>query len=1009
MEPISPILNVDWLGQVALHQDGVSVQPAKPSRKADVLLAYLAMNTGIIHERSKLMDMLCFNVKDPASDFRGILKRAREMAGENTALFYTIDKANGDSALRFEPKPGLQIDAVEFRKPLGHSRTATTVEDLMHKAALYGGPFMPGYESVDAIGWVVQMQAGLNREFCKLMEHLLSVLREAGRWNDLITWAEHWISRSELPLQAYRDLMLAYKELGDLPNLNATYARYTQALTDLGVTLDEELREEYQKLREALIENLHKREGDARRSPLPKALPKSTTSFVGRAQDLANIARKLDDAECQLVTVLGIGGVGKTRLALRAAQEASDKNGYDAAYVNMGLVKSDEDLATALTDALNFVPYGQEPLLAQVQNYLREKRMLIVFDAFEHAIQEWAAGPADGVQRLDELLNIAPGIKALVTTRERLNLLREHVVPIEGMDYPPAEVLTDLGIAGLGATEDDIKDYGAVKLFMQTAKRVREFSLRDELAGVVRICRHAQGLPLAIDLAAAHVAGMSAADIADAIDASLDMLAARRAFAADEDPRHRSVRATFEYSWGMLPPESQRVYAQLSIFPGSFSLEAAKEVLDAPLRVLSSLVSNTLLRYDFVDRRYDLHDLLRQFGSEKLQQQGNDHLVQRMADYYLSFARRNQKRYDVLELEWGNFLAAIRAAHGTQRWETVMDFADTLTEPWFTRARFGDARQGFGWALESARAAKSEETLAFLLIRYGKVQITLDEYADAEKVLNESLAISRRLGNKTGIADAEYLLAQLAIEQSDLVLAEQWLMECQVTREQIHDIKGIAETLFGLATIHRRQTNYETAELKAQAALDIQLAHADFKGAMKTLGLLAEILSEAGNQDSAESFGKRSLAMCIELNDEREMAQIFHILSYVSRRKKRMIEAEDYAHKSLKLFEQMGDRKTQGHVLLQLSYIYEENRQFEAALAFAENCLGLYRVMHDDWCVVYALLQTGDVQANLEMHALAKQHWEEGRNLAKKLHHPLTEGLDDRLDLLQKSIRTRRS
>ena len=314
------ILKISWLGQVALSLNDVRVQPNRPSRKADVLLAYLALNTNIIHERSKLTDYFCFDVQNPANNFRTILKCARDMIGKNsTRRGYKITKANGEGAVRFEPAAHLFIDVLEFRKPFNHT---PTIETLMQKVALYSGPFMPGYESLDSIGWVEQIRAGLDRQFCDWMKRLLDELFAAERWNDIITWAEHWIAHSDMPRDAYNDLMAAYSELGDLPKLDATYERYKRTLEDIGVTPSEELQRQFDFWHAALVDS-YRKPSESDRDPSKKMLPKLPTpkkpkplrlpftTFIGRKGELDSIAKQLANPECQLLTLVGIGGVGK--------------------------------------------------------------------------------------------------------------------------------------------------------------------------------------------------------------------------------------------------------------------------------------------------------------------------------------------------------------------------------------------------------------------------------------------------------------------------------------------------------------------------------------------------------------------------------------------------------------------------------------------------------------------------------------------------------------------------
>jgi predicted ATPase/DNA-binding SARP family transcriptional activator len=989
------------------------VKVAKPSRKADALLAYLALNPGIIHERSKLMDMFCFKVRDPAGDLRGILKRAREMVGKGiTEQYYTISNVNGDNAVRFAPTPLLHIDVVEFRKPLAPS---VSIDDLVNRIKLCCGPFMPGYDGLDSVGWLEQTRAGLESQFGMLMKRLLDMLYNADRWEDVATWAEHWVACSGWRPDAYRDLSLAYSELGDLSGLEDVYKRYTHALIDLGVKPPEDIQREYAFRHKAITESLSaprpaRREAaqqpQATPSPSskqteppkpkpPKPLPEQTTSFIGRANDLAKIANKLADMDCRLLTLVGIGGVGKTRLALQAAQQAAPAYADGVCLVGLGQVRTDEALLASLANALNFVPYGQELLQAQLQNYLREKRLLLVLDSFEHVLTEWDSA-TEAIQVLEELLTTAPGLKVLVTSRQRLRLVGEHVLSVEGLDYP---VAVDDDVDGVAK----IENYSAIKLFMRTARRMRpEFDLRDERAGVVRICQRAEGLPLAIDLAAVHVAGMSASDIADEIDKSLDVLQASGAFSADEDPRHRSVRATFEYSWRMMTAEEQRAFAQLSAFVGSFSREAAQRVVDAPQRVLSGLVSNSLLHYDFKASRYDVHDLLRQFAAEKLHDASlglsNPALFTRLSDYYLSFARRNQKRYDMLEPEWANFLVAMRVAHAHARWQTLIEYAEALGDTWFTRARFSDARVGFALAVQAAMQAEDEPAIARFWQQQGRSCIEQGDYDEAAGYLNRSLDLCQQLADERGIADAQYGLARIAFERGQLAESEQRLAACRQLREALKDVWGIAEAMHGLAKIAFGNRSYPEAIQLDKSALDLLSGEGEVRTIhSKILCYLAISHGYIQDYESAKTYSQKMLEVCQELQDEGEYAIALYTLSEVCLRTNDLNAAYEHGERCANLLRRMGDRKTLAHITFHLCTVEYARHHFEAAVRFGRQSLDMYKTMNDERSMVRPYMFVGDSLNKLQDSESAKQAWLEGLGIASRMGHPQADALKERL------------
>jgi predicted ATPase/class 3 adenylate cyclase len=325
-----------------------------------------------------------------------------------------------------------------------------------------------------------------------------------------------------------------------------------------------------------------------------KSLPSPGTSFVGRESELDAINGLLEDPGCRLLTLVGPGGVGKTRLALEAAAGRIERYPHGVHFVPLVSVPSAEFLAPAVAEAIQFAVDGAHSGFSaqdQLLDYLSERSTLLVLDNFEHLV--------DGSRLLAELIERAPGVELLTTSRERLNLQSEWVFDVEG-----------LGLAESNGGS------AALRLFSERATQIEPgFTLsEEERAGALRICRAVGGMPLGIELAASWVAMLSCAEIADEIERNVDFLATSM---QDVPERHRSLRAAFDHSWRLLSAEQRDAFARLSVFRGSFDREAAHAVARADLRVLSELVSKSLVRRpDF--GRFELHELLRQYAAEQL-------------------------------------------------------------------------------------------------------------------------------------------------------------------------------------------------------------------------------------------------------------------------------------------------------------------------------------------------------------------------------------------------------
>jgi len=999
--PDHPRLELRSLGAYELTLDGKLVVPQKQLRKADALLTYLTLNPNVRHPRSTLIDLFCATTRDPAADFRSILNRVRNILskGEPTEPFFRVVNVHGDNALVFEPTPLMWTDAVAFLQPL----QLPTLPQLIELAQLYRGPFLAGYEDLDCASWIETMRATLETQFDSVMKALLDSLYEQARWNDMLTWSEQWISHSPFNREPYIALMEAHSELGNLPKLDETYARFQRAMANIDRDLIDDYQQQYDYLRKRLVEGYSKVQlrvpnSDTPTARLPKPLPRVSTEFVGRRSDLQAVEQKLKEANCRLLTVMGIGGVGKTRLALQAATQLRQVETSlpieqqifpdGVCFVESVAIQSADTFASVLADGLNFTPYGQAPLMEQVGNYLREKRLLLIFDAFEHLLTEPRNQSLDGVLALHDLLNLAPGVKALVTSREWLGGQLEHRLPIEGLDYP-----TD--------PNDDrpIESYSAVQLFLRSARRLRVgFSLEDEHEGVLQICRQVEGLPLAIDLAAAHIESMSAMEIAQGIRTNLDLLSTR---AESIDPRQRSVRATFEYTWDELTDEHQQVFAQLSLFSGGFTRDAAVAVTNAPGRLLNGLVSITLLRYDFKEGRYDLHDLLRQFGAQKLQSiVGIDRgaLGQRMADYYLRYSHDHRHEFKTLEPEWSNFLSAIQIAHQQERWPIVIKFTETLNDAWFTRARFTDARQALALAQQAGLAIGDDTTTARALCDLGRACVEQAAYDEAILHLQRSLQLYTQQQNAKGIADTQFLLGWIAFEKGDMEQSRQLLSECQQLRSQLNDAAGIALAQHNLARIAFSEGQYQEAIRLDKLALE-QEANLDQKTLSQVLCYLSFSYVCLNNLELAQSYCDRALVVANTMQDLGEIAVAQHANADLAIRKGDFETARKSAQQSLQILAVIGDRKAQANVIFGQCYCEKVAGQYPIALQHGQKSATLYRELGDRWSLVRPLLYIGDIYNAMEQVEFAQSSWHEALNIANEVNHPLVDLLKQRLNM----------
>jgi len=541
----------------------------------------------------------------------------------------------------------------------------------------------------------------------------------------------------------------------------------------------------------------------------PPSFPMPLTPLVGRAAEVMELRRLLGQPDCRLLTLVGLGGIGKTRLALAVAADQQAAFAHGVTFVPLAAISSPAFVLPALLNALGLTSSGATAPKTQLLNYLREKQMLLVLDNLEQLLE--------GVEWLSELLAAAPQVTVLATSRERLNLQEEWVFDLQGLPVPPAATRES-------EAHEVLQQYSAVTLFVESARRAyTSFALTSaNLASVVRICQLLEGLPLGIELAAAWVHVLPCEEIAQEIERNLDFLATSR---RDLLARHRSLRAVFDHSWRLLTVAEQQSLQRLTVFAGGFTRGLAREVAGVALPVLASLIAKSLLRRT-EDDRYNLHEVVRQFGAEHLQQAEEVESLQRAyvaallalaeaTDLRRTHGPAAEAAMQRLRAERDNFRTAL--AWSTQPSQAAevqaMGFrlAAALGQFWNNE---GDCREGRQWldaALQLPASPSLMPARAQVLASLGGLLRTLGELADALHCFAESLALSHALGDEWMIAWTQCERTQVLLYQRDLVNAQLAIEESRRLFQACGDAWGVALSHWMMAVIAGEQGRHQDA------------------------------------------------------------------------------------------------------------------------------------------------------------------------------------------------------
>ncbi len=603
------------------------------SRKALALLVYLAVQGGT-QQRDTLAGLLW-----PEQGQTQALANLRQ-ALYTLKRSIPMDLVKGDRQALGVARDDLWIDVWEFDSliagPSHAAADAASTDDpvrLEHAAELHQDDFMLGFtlrDCPDFDEWQSLKAEEYRQKLKAALRTLIARYTDEQRLERAIEHARRLHQLDPYDQAEHRRLMLL-QALTDHPAAAIKqHAAFVRRLEDeLGVVPDDETTELYEAIKRKEVHLLLQRTptgaplsslarlltetARAHGSVAPDALtqrrksnlPPQPTAIVGRRQDLQDLDDLLANPAARLITILAPGGMGKTRLALAVAERQMAHGAFTDGvfYVPLASVQAVDFLAQAVADAIDIKLLGHEAAERQLVRHVSGRSLLLVLDNFEHVLS--------GGGLVAELLAKAPDVKVLVTSRERLDAHEEWLYRLWGMAVP--ENALDVG---------DLRRFSAIDFFERCAKKADpRFDLGRNGYDVVHICRHLQGMPLGIELAAAWVATIPCKDIADEIDKDLGFLETRTPAATD---RQRSLMAIFEYSWNQASEAARSTFQKLSVFRGGFTRQAAEQVAGASLTVLASLVDMAFIRLRD-SGRYDVHELLRQFAEAKLRLAPNEH------------------------------------------------------------------------------------------------------------------------------------------------------------------------------------------------------------------------------------------------------------------------------------------------------------------------------------------------------------------------------------------------
>ena len=885
-----PILHVQLLGDFRLAY-GDALLPTVSTARLKSLLAYLLLHRDAPQSRHHLAFLFWPDSTEAQAhnNLRQSLHRLRRSLPDAERFL------QGDTqTIRWLPNSPFVLDVAEFEKAV---ESAESDDSLENAVSLYHGELLPGcYDD-----WILFDRERLQQKFHLILERLIQSYEKQGDYRTAIRHAERLLRADPLGEETYQQLIHLHLSSGDRTGAMRVYQTCARVLKR---ELDVEPSPETQ----AIFKGFQKTQAQPARYGSSRKrtnnLPTYLTSFIGRDTDLERLTRILSPRDLltggeRLLTLTGSGGCGKTRLAVQAASTLNGEFPDGVWFIDIATLTNPDLISNAIASVFNIQQQPERDLLLSIIDHLQDKELLLVFDNCESMVSPCA-------RVIELLLHSCFRIQIIATSREKLNVPGERVWSISPLSLPDD---TDLTVSALARSD-------AARLFIERACSVLPTFVPspDNAAPIVQICHKLDGLPLAIELAAARVAVLTPAQIATRLDNAFQLLAR----ANPSIPlRHQTLLSTIDWSYDLLSESERLLFQRLSVFSGGFTLEAVEAICadregqveirsSDILDLLSRLIDKSLVIVsDWVHMdhlRYRLLQPTWQYAHEKLTHSNDwEPLRLRHLDYFLNLAEEAELHFirveqvtwfDRLLAEHDNLMAAIDWSFKSNELTRALRLIGSLWYYWLARSYYKEGLMNLMRTIEITKTEPLSPARAKALWAAGAMYLWSDsDWSKAYPLLEEALAASRVLGDKQIIAGSLGTLGATAFAQGDYAAAYTYLIESLSIFPAVDDKHGMGWSLAYLGDLFHLRNDDEQAQSLYEKSVENFREIGDINSLAYPIRRLGVIALERGNDDLAISFFKDSLKMNREVNYPKGIAACLGALARVELRQGQFIRA----------------------------------------------------------------------------------------------------------------------